>query len=373
MPIGAFFIFYFRKLNIVITGNRGEWSEIYALFKLLGDGKLYAGDGNLNKIEELFYPILKIIRNEVDGDFLYSINGDLVVVSGSDFETRIPINVFTEYAVLLMRKIKQSSGAFCIPDVEEFMSSIKCYTLKAKSSSKTDIRIVVHDKRISHEVDLGFSIKSQFGSDATLLNAGKTTNFIYKIINYIPTSEEIAEINAINSKSKIRDRIETIMSRGGVLEFVRVEHDIFRNNLVLIDSFLPNILADIVKHFFSSHFSSIKELTDFVKENNPMCYDTTSCHPFYEYKIKRFLADVALGMVAGTLWSGIYDTTGGFLIVKDNGDVLCYHIYNRNQYEDYLFHNTKLETASSSRHDFGHLYESDNNIYIKLNLQVRFK
>ena len=40
------------------TANKGEWSEIYALFKLLGEKRVYAGDGNLNKIEDLFYPIL---------------------------------------------------------------------------------------------------------------------------------------------------------------------------------------------------------------------------------------------------------------------------------------------------------------------------
>ena len=29
--------------NKEITGNIGEWSEIYTLLKLLGEGKVYAG------------------------------------------------------------------------------------------------------------------------------------------------------------------------------------------------------------------------------------------------------------------------------------------------------------------------------------------
>ena len=29
------------------SGNRGEWSEPYALFKLLADGQLYLGDSQL--------------------------------------------------------------------------------------------------------------------------------------------------------------------------------------------------------------------------------------------------------------------------------------------------------------------------------------
>jgi type II restriction enzyme len=102
-------------------------------------------------------------------------------------------------------------------------------------------------------------------------------------------------------------------------------------------------------------------------------YDTQFAHTFYDYKIKRFLTDVALGMTPSKVWTGIYDATGGYLIVKENGDILCYHIYNRNQFEDYLFANTKLETASSTRHDFGKLYEENGQIYFKLNLQIRFK
>ena len=48
---------------MAITGNKGEWSEIYTLFRLLGEGKVHAGDANMNKLD-LYYPILNIIREE---------------------------------------------------------------------------------------------------------------------------------------------------------------------------------------------------------------------------------------------------------------------------------------------------------------------
>jgi type II restriction enzyme len=73
------------------------------------------------------------------------------------------------------------------------------------------------------------------------------------------------------------------------------------------------------------------------------------------------------------VWTGELDATGGYLVVKENGEVLCYHIYNRNEFEDYLFKNTKLETASSTRHVFGKVYEENGQLYFKLNLQIRFK
>ena len=356
----------------MITGNKGEWSEIYALFKLLGDKNLFAGDADLKKVENLFYPILKIIRNETGGNYEYEITGDLVVVSGGKEKLRIPVKTFSEQAVKLLAKIKGSTGAFSIPETEAFMKSVNCGTLKAKSTSKSDIRIVIHDQRINQTAELGFSIKSQLGGDSTLLNAGKTTNFVYQINGFKGSVSDIKKINAIDTRSKIKDRIEEVKKLGGKLKFLSLEQDIFKNNLVLIDSLLPNILAEVIKQFFTSNLSTISALTEEISSKNPLGYDTQFSHSFYEYKIKRFLTDVALGMMPSKVWGGLYDATGGYLIIKEDGEILCYHIYNRNQFEDYLFHNSKLETASSSRHDFGKVYSEGVNLYFKLNLQIRF-
>lgn len=340
---------------------------------MLGDKQLFAGDADLNKVEELFYPIIKIIRNESGGNFEYALNDDLVIISGGEEELRIPVSTFIDQSVILLAKIKESTGAFSIPEIEEFMTAVNCHTLKAKSTSKTDIRIVIHDQRINQTAELGFSIKSQLGGEATLLNAGKTTNFIYKLESFNPTPEVIASTNEIETRSKIKDRIAAINEMGGILTYTTLEQSVFKNNLVLIDSLLPNILAEIIKTFFTSNLSTIEELTTNINKVNPLNYDTSFAHTFYEYKIKRFLTDVALGMTPSKVWAGIYDATGGYLIVKENGDVLCYHIYNRNQFEDYLFANTKLETASSTRHEFGKIYEENGQLFFKLNLQIRFK
>ena len=343
------------------------------MFKLLSDKQLFAGDANLNNIEEVFYPIIKIIRNESSGNFEYGINDDLVIISGGKEELRIPIKTFSEQAVQLLTTIKGATGIFSIPETEEFMRSVNCHTLKAKSTSKTDIRIVIHDKKINQYADLGFSIKSQLGGDSTLLNAGKTTNFIYQIENYSATKAEIEQVNQIDTRSKIKDRIEAITKQGGQFKFLKLENSVFSNNLVLIDSLLPNILSEILFSFFTSNISTVKSLTSTLTESNPLKYDNQHAHKFYEYKIKHCLTDIALGMMPSKVWSGVYDATGGYLIVKETGEVLCYHIYNRNEFENYLFANTKLETASSTSHEFGKIYEEDKQLFFKLNLQIRFK
>lgn len=357
----------------MITGNKGEWSEIYALFKLLGEGKLFSGDANLNRIEEIFYPIIKIIREETGGSFEYELDRDIVIVTGGRETLRIPISIFSEQAAKLFTIIKESTGVFSSPEIEDFMNSINCNSIKAKSTSKTDIRIVIHDQLINKTVELGFSIKSQLGGDSTLLNAGNTTNFIYQILNFRPTIKEIELINSIGTKSKIKDRINEILKRGGSLEYFTLENKVFKNNLILIDSWLPDILSELIKEYYTSKYSSIKDLTEIVREQNPLNYDISFAHTFYEYKIKKFLTEVALGLMPSKVWTGIYDATGGYLVIKEDGEVLCYNIYNKNQFEDYLYNNTKLETAGSKKHKYGIIVEEVGQLFFKLNLQIRFK
>lgn len=362
----------------MITGNKGEWSEIYALFKLLGDKQLFLGGKDIEKLEGLVYPIIKILRSENNGDFEYSIQDEIILVSGDEQVLKIPIDQFKDKALFLLKAIKENQDrTFSVPEIEDFMQSIKCISLKASSSAKTDITIVVHDQRTNQQPTLGFSIKSQIGSPSTLLNAGKTTNFVFKI-NGALSDEEILRINSLMVKrskkfsADLRGRVKAIYDNACKLEFEKAQRKIFSNNLTLIDSRLPEILSQIVLGFYSSEHSHLTDLVNQTSEKNPLNFDVENEHKFYEYKIKRFLTDIALGMMPSKVWSGKYDATGGYLIVKQNGDVLCYHIYNRNEFEDYLLNNTKLDTASSSRHEFGEIYKENGNLYFNLNLQIRF-
>lgn len=358
----------------MITGNKGEWSEVYTLLKIISDKQLFAGNSNLNKIENLIFPIVKVLRDETNGTFEFSYDNDLVIVKNGKKEIRISVLEFKKQAFFLLTKLKEKTNAtFSIPEIESFINSFESNSLKAKSSVKSDIRIIIHDQRTGTNPELGFSIKSQLGGSSTLLNAGKTTNFIFKIDNLNLNKNEILEINEIETRSKIKDRIEKITELGGKLEFQNTESSIFGNNLILIDSALPRIISESLHLFFTSTLSTVSELISKISIINPIKYNLDTNHPFYSYKIKRFLTDIALGMMPSKVWKGELDATGGYLIVKENGEVLCYHIYNRNEFEDYLFTNTKLETASSTRHEFGKIYEENDHLYIKLNLQIRFK
>ncbi len=357
----------------MLTGNKGEWSEIYTLFKALSDGKLYAGDADLNRVEGMVYPIIKIIRRENFGEVSYLLDGDVVVQSEGKTTLTLSIERFAEQAATLLQTLKTQSGSsFAIPAVEAFMSEIYCHSIAEKSTSKSDIRIVIHDKIVG-QVELGFSIKSKLGGDSTLFNANKRkTNLVFKVKGLQYSKELDSEIQNINPKGKIQARVEALAQKGGTFEFHVMEGSILNNNLILIDSKLPEILSELVFRYYSSPLSSIKALTEQVSTANPIRYDLAHAHKFYEYKIKKFLVDIALGMTGSTVWTGVEDVTGGYLIVKNDGDLLCYHVYNRNAFENYLFNNTKLDTPGSGRHEFGTVYEANNELFFALNFQIRF-
>ena len=357
------------------TANKGEWSEIYVLLKLLGEKKVYAGDGELNKIKNLFYPILKILRDEENRKYEYGLEGDVVIITEDGTELlRKNTLEFLDYANKLLELIRKSKGSFTAHEIELFMQSIQCNTIKANAQKKVDITIVIHDLHTNMTPTLGFSIKSKLGSESTLFNAGKTTNFTFIIKGHNFTDEEISSINGINTRSKLIDRLQRIQKLGGRLYYKNMDDNICQNNLILIDSFLPQIMGEILIEGYQGKNKDLEYLTECITKKNPMRYDMSNKQKYYECKVKNFLVASALGMPPHTPWNGVYEANGGYLIVKENGDILCYHFYNRNLFEDYLFHNTKLESPSSSRYEFAKLYRgTDGNTYFKLNLQIRFK
>lgn len=164
-------------------GNKGEWSELYTFLKLMSEGKLYAADANLDRIHDIYYPVIKISRLEQgrELEYFYTDQGIILEDRSNNQSVKIPISEFKENSLMLLNEIKGAQGrSFSVPKIEVFLKSIKYNTLKAASSNKSDINIMVHDPNTGMDPMLGFSIKSKLGGASTLFNAGKTTNFIYK-------------------------------------------------------------------------------------------------------------------------------------------------------------------------------------------------
>ena len=360
----------------MLKGNRGDWSEPYALFKLIADGKLYLGGDDFQKIDT-FYPILKVIRNEKNRDVAFIKKEDNILISDGKLEFIIPLIAFEQNATICLNKIKASiknstKGPFEIPEIENFLNSFSLKTLKAKSKLKNDITVQIEDPKTYIYPTLGFSVKSQLGSPSTLVNASDPTNFTYVLTGNPLT---LSQITLINEEKIFSKKIKLLRELGGDLEFERVEHPIFASNLQTIDYNFDKILAEVVLLFYENETrgaNTIANFIDKVTERNSIGYDLKINRSIYQMIMRKFLTDYALGMRAAEVWTREYQATGGYLIVRNDGELLCYHFYFTKNFEDYLYNNTKLDTPDD-RLDYGKIYFENNVPKIKLNLQIRFR
>lgn len=131
-------------------------------------------------------------------------------------------------------------------------------------------------------------------------------------------------------------------------------------------------MAEILKHYYNGKGAKLTDLVESLAEDKEFCEKTDLSKSDFEYKIKNFLSAIALGMTPKKEWDGFTQAHGGYIIVKENGEVVCYHLYNRDEFEEYLYQNTKLDTPSTTRHKFGSVYEEDGKQKLKYNLQIRF-
>jgi len=358
----------------MLSGNKGEWSEIYVFLKLLATGRLNVADENLNSIANVYYPIIKILRDQNNSSLEYHFDTAIKIIdaiSSKELLT-IPLIEFVEKSDALFKSLKEAKGrSFAFPEINDFLHKVNVTNLSANSRDKSDINILVHDMNTGLKPQLGFSIKSMLGKNSTLFNAGNTTNFIYQLKT--EKSINIEQINSIEKQPKILNRLKALKKLNIIPSFSHIQSSTLELNLRLIDSDLPELLAEmLLLKYSTSGLSLFKETVQHLIKANPLNFDLSQGHPFYEYKLKNFLTDSALGMTPATKWEGKYDATGGIIVVKQDGEIVCYHICNRNEFQKYLLNNTKFEQASTSRYKFGKVYEEKDKYFLKLNLQIRF-
>jgi len=355
--------------------NKGEWSEFYTLLKLLADQKLYAADEQLKKLEEIFYPVLKVITakdsnkemsyelDDSDGIKIYNPSTSTILnVSRQSIKDRI---------YRIYESIKTSTETtFEIPLAQEILNDLGSPEIKGYSTKKADIVLKIHDINTGHKPEVGFSIKSQLGGASTLLNAGETTNFIFEIENFRGTPEDV---NSIEGHAKIRGRMKSIFDNGGKLKFVRNQSKTFQDNLMKVETLLPAMIAEMLVIYFSGKGATMNEISSELERiGYSFLPDQTSQSDLFEFKLKNLLMNVALGMTPATAWDGLLQAHGGYIVVREDGEIVCYHLYNLDAFRNYLFRNTKLDTSSTTKHKFGSIYEENGRLYLKLNLQIRF-
>ena len=150
------------------------------------------------------------------------------------------------------------------------------------------------------------------------------------------------------------------------LEFLETENANFYQNLTLLDMQFPTYLAKVLLQYYLTGEKTFARAVDLVfPEQNQ-----NSRQPIF--KLKEFLGAVAMGMRPSSNWDGDTTKFSGILVVKRNGEIVFYYLYNRKKFEDFLFNNVAFERGDTKRHKYGTIYNENGSDKIKLNLQIRF-
>lgn len=354
--------------------NKGEWSEAYAFFKLLIDEELKNGDAKLEHNGKS-YKVLKLtIGADTENKTSYipksSTDEVLIIREGGKNPEVISRKVIRNKIQEFFDSIlvgSEGERAFEIPIAEELLEYTKNPIPKAPSRDKADVIITIHDDVSNTDPSLGFSIKSQVGQASTLLNPSEATKFTYLI-------EGDLDAEAVNAIDGPIARVQEIYRQRCHLKYLKMKNETFEENLRKIDSYMPEILSEALILRFRDSLRSLDDIAAALGTEDIPAIHFEPPSGYFALKLKNLLLASSTGMVPGTKWEGSLSSLGGILIVRRDGELICYLITSIDLYSEYLFNATCLETPSSSvnKYDYAKIYEENGKNHIDLCLQVRF-
>ena len=369
--------------------NRGEWTEAYVFLRLLGDGRIYGANDNLEKDELTYIDIINIIKDEPNQYLRFErfMNEEIAQIQAIDSDECV-FKVVTapelqEKASFLFNSIKTVVGErkIRVPSIEEYLKEFRFTTPKANLSEKA---------------------REKYGAKADI------------VLTSLDSLDHT--MNNLNYFDSFKDIISQI-KRDYQLELVGCKNEAFAQNISVVDSQMEEILSTAVlihSGFYGESTNEVKSIGNILSTINPI--NLRNPQIFYTAKLKELLFDSFAGMTASTIWNGRKKITGGYIDVSRNGEMLYYRAISDDVFCNYLLNYTyfdrpdrgykfkiALEQAKayiegrtltkeeiynltykydkktdkmvkrSPKGDFGYVYCKEGEYYIDINFQIRFR
>lgn len=288
---------------MAFSATKRELGELYTFFRLLADGAVSLGTPKAEKDETLRWPVALIQREEHDGTRRYYIEAQEVrivsgttgkdgsFVPGEKEELCFPREDFGDAAELVLHLLKNVSGeeVEVSEGLEAFLDAVNIFDLEAKTEDRTDFSVAFWHP----EAPLtGFNVRCRLAPMNPLLDGGRTANLKLEQSGVKFAVPMVNKVNALpESPTEVAERMMMIERLGGVLKYADVADRVFRCNLLMIDLHFPRMLAEMVRLMHLDGITRISELTERIKEMNPLKIkdELINKHRFYEFKMKQFL------------------------------------------------------------------------------------
>ncbi|HKG06700.1 MAG TPA: HpaII family restriction endonuclease [Pedobacter sp.] len=97
------------------------------------------------------------------------------------------------------------------------------------------------------------------------------------------------EISTDVSVNSLGNLLNAVYNNGGCLVLISLEPKSFNNDLMVVESCLPEILAHLLIIFCNNTVTEFNMLVAWLEDQNPLKFNQSLGHKFYEYKIINFL------------------------------------------------------------------------------------
>ena len=226
------------------------------------------------------------------------------------------------------------------------------------------------------------------GIDIKFINAsGDNTNFEYEIVGNFDDEKmnafngmfhEVTKKGVTKYEVATGDRMRYLKECGVDLRFVNPVKDVARQNLVRCGGMeMPKILGGMLKYYYfecGAASVGVEDAIKYLADTDYVGYGFDDLYDTYRVKIANLLYAMFTGLRFSKPWSGRSDVSGGYIVVKRDGDVVAFHSCIADEFKDFLIDKLKFEGPSCSRHKYMEIYKKDDGkYYLKLALQFRFK
>lgn len=358
--------------------SRKAWTECYALFRLLRDGRIAAGTATGVPDPEQCTPVTRIVREEGKYTRQYLRTATHIEITAIPREEesgepttsyQVSLEEWDAQTTALLQALRQTEGDEVTADdgQEAFMDRIGLYELAGTAQGPERMTLTTGDG------ETGCSLWTRTGpTPHRLLDGGRAANLKLAHTGARFSSPEVNKVNALETAHTVRDRMWLIEQTGGTLRYHDVADRVFRANLNMIDLHMGRLLTEMVRTSYTEESLKLADLAVRMNELNPLKVkdELIVKHGFYTYKIKQLLLACAAGMRPAKIFTGTENLPAGIIVLNADGTPQLFRSTDRNLLADFLFGNTRLERGALEKDKYGYMERENNAYYFKLNLKI---
>lgn len=341
--------------------NLGNLSEIYVKLWVLLGRKVPTGNSTLEPHEYLGLNFLSVSPSAEGPD------GHTQIQCGSAFYA----SALGDVSKADLEKILEEIGRALLTktgDAEVSKSSFA--TLESvgitAANSQTSVDLLGVLQALDGPRELGFSIKSFAGGNPSLFNANKSSTAFRMEVSPNDVSQKTLLNKSVSTKRTWFDRVMMIENSGFNLAPAGARGPVFAKSLQLFGQHFDSAIGGLLLIRAKTKINDVKRCAKI------LCEESGLDPAILENQLKSFLKAAALGLTGSKGWDGKLGMHGGYLVLKSDMSLVYIGVQNDDEFKEYLFNNAYFDSPGYDRHQFGFIYDENDQLYFDLNLQLRF-